>query len=291
MIKTLIYKAGDKTVAVLIGGDREVNETKLGRALAGAAIALASEKTIEELTGGPRGFSGPVGLKGIKILADLSVRNIHNGVSGANKKDYHLKNINPGRDFSVDEFLDLSYPQEGDGCPRCQEGRLLIERGLELGHIFKLGTRYSESLGAKFLDNSGVERHAIMGCYGIGVTRSLASIVEQNNDEDGIIWPLEVAPFTILILLTDVSNKTLAETGEKLYQDLRQNGYSVLLDDRPLRPGAKFKDADLIGIPLRITIGQKFIESGKIELRWRREKKILPLTPAELLTYREKLIK
>lgn len=298
MIKTLIYMAGDKPVAVLIRGDREVNETKLKRALAGATVTLADEKTIEEITGGPRGFSGPAGLAavskggaGIKILADLSIKNIHNGVAGANKKDYHFKNLNPGRDFSMDESLDLSYPQEGDDCPRCQGGRLKMERGLELGHIFKLGTRYSESLGAKFLDKSGAGKYAIMGCYGIGVTRSLASIVEQNNDEDGIIWPLEVAPFSILILPTDLSNKTLAETAEKLYQELKEKGHDVLLDNRPLRPGLRFKDADLIGIPLRLTIGQKFLESGKIELRSRREKKIVSLAPSEVLTYVEQVIK
>jgi prolyl-tRNA synthetase len=235
------------------------------------------------------GFSGPIGLKGIKILADLSIKNIHNGVAGANKKDFHLKNVNPGRDFPVDEFLDLSYPEEGDGCPRCK-GKLVLKRGLELGHIFKLGTRYSESLGAKFLDKKGETKLAIMGCYGIGVTRAMASIVEQNHDEDGIIWPNEVAPFNVLILAIDTANNRVAEKCEELYNKLVEKGFSILLDDRPIRPGVKFKDADLIGIPIRINIGQKSIESEKIELRLRKDKKTMLLTQEELFQYLNKAL-
>jgi len=284
MIKTLIYEADGKAIAVLISGDREVNEAKLQRVAGGEKLSLAEESLIKKTTGGPVGFSGPVGLKGIRILADLSIENIRNGVTGANKKDYHFKNVNPGRDFEVNEFLDLGYAQEGDGCPKCK-GKLIFKRGMELGHIFKLGTRYSESLGAKFLDKKGATRFAIMGCYGIGVTRAMASIVEQNYDEDGIIWPGEAAPFDILILALDAANKKVAETADALYNSLKEKGFSVLLDDRPIRPGIKFKDADLIGVPLRINIGQRSIEKGKIELRLRRDKKTMLLSQEELFKY------
>lgn len=287
MIKTLIYQADKEVLAILIRGDREINETKLRRLLKGTAVTLAEEKVIEKVTGAPLGFSGPRGLKGLRILADLSIKTISNGLSGANKKDYHLKNINPGRDFMVTDFFDLSYPQPGDRCSRCR-GELVLERGVELGHIFKLGTRYSEALGAKFLDKNGGTKLAIMGCYGIGVTRTMASIVEQHYDEDGIIWPEEVAPFAILILPLDLDRREIVEAGEKIYQSLTEKGLNLLLDDRPLRPGIKFKDADLIGIPIRITLGQKFIESGKVEVRFRRDKKTVLLAPQELLSYLSK---
>lgn len=282
MIKTLIYKSDDEAIAVLISGDREVNEVKLQRALGTTSLSLADADMIQRVTGGPVGFSGPVGLEGVKILADFSIKNIQNGVTGANKKDYHLKNINIERDFKVSQFLDLSYPEEGDICPGCK-GNLTLRRGLELGHIFKLGTKYSESLGAKFLDRNGVTRFAIMGCYGIGVTRAMASIVEQNCDKDGIIWPYEVAPFEVLVLIIDMTDDKVVKMGEELYLYLKEKGVSVLLDDRPVRAGIKFKDADLIGIPFRVNIGRRAIESGKIELCFRHDKKTVFISSEELL--------
>ena len=284
MIKTLIYKVGSEAIAVLISGDREVNETKLQRVLEKDNLSLAEESLIQKVTSGPMGFSGPVGLKDIRMLADFSVENIQDGVTGANKKDWHFKNVNPGRDFEVNEFFDLGYPEEGDGCPKCK-GKLILKRGMELGHIFKLGTRYSESLGAKFLDKDGATKLAIMGCYGIGVTRAMASIVEQNHDEDGIIWPKEVAPFDVLILLLDAADEKAAEKADEIYNSLKQKGLSVLLDDRPIRPGIKFKDADLIGVPVRINVGRKCMEQGKIEFRSRRDKKTLLLTRQELFNF------
>lgn len=286
MIKTLIYTADDKTIAVLIRGDREVNETKLRRITGAKKLALADEDTIEKVTGGPMGFSGPVGLKGIKIILDQSIKDIRNAVTGANKRDFHLKNVTPGRDFEIGEFFDLSYPKQGDGCPQCS-GKFVFKIGLELGHIFKLGTRYSEALGVRFLDKDGLSKVPIMGCYGIGVSRAMASIVEQNHDEDGIIWPYGVAPFDVLVLPVDMADEKITSEAERIYEFLKDRGYRVLMDDRPIRGGIKFKDADLIGIPLRINIGEKSLEKGKLELRLRKEKEIMFFEKEDLFRYLE----
>lgn len=276
LIKTLIYKSNEGVVAVLVRGDYGLNEAKLKRAMDAEWVHLADEETVVKTTNAPSGFAGPVGLKGmgqeianLQIFADYSVQTIVNGVTGANEVDAHLINVNPGRDFSVDRYADLRNVVEGDGCPRC-EGTLVITRGIEVGHIFKLGTKYSEAMRATFLDEKGRERPMIMGCYGIGVGRTVASAIEQNHDEKGIIWPLPIAPFQVYILPINVKDRHLMDTAEKVYMEMSSRGLEVLLDDRDERPGVKFNDADLIGVPVRVTIGSKTIENNKVELKLRK---------------------
>jgi len=269
LLKTLIYRADGELIAVLVRGDREINEVKLSRVLGGAALEMATPEDIEKATGGPLGFSGPVGLKGLRILADLTVRSMTNMVTGANQKDAHVVNVNLERDFRVDGFHDLVMAAEGDKCLRC--GRPLSSwRGIEVGQIFKLGTKYSEKMGALYLDEHGAERPLVMGCYGIGITRTVAAAIEQHNDADGIIWPITIAPFEVHVLPTNVSDPDLKGEGERLYAELGERGLEVLLDDRDERPGLKFKDADLIGIPFRVTVGEKAAREGKVEVRTRK---------------------
>ena len=272
MIKTLIYSADGKTVAALISGNEEISEVKLRKNLKCESLEMADEKLIEEVTGGPLGFSGPVGLKKVKIIADQGVAKIINGITGANKKDKHIKNVNIGRDYSPDEVADISYVREGDKCPKC-EGALAMRRGIEVGHIFNLGRRYSQSLGAKFLDEKGRERLAIMGCYGIGITRTVAAIIEQSHDENGIMWPMSISPYQVHIILLNVNSTETVEVADNLYNQLTREGVEVILDDRDERAGVKFNDADLIGIPLRLTISPKRVAEKKVEIKRRRDGK------------------
>ncbi|HLC19071.1 MAG TPA: proline--tRNA ligase [Thermodesulfobacteriota bacterium] len=267
LIKTLIYETDKGVVAALVRGDFELNEMKLTRLIDAAHVHLADEALVVEKTGSPSGFSGPVGLK-IPIYADHSVRNIINGVTGANEADAHLVNVNPERDFKA-TYADLRVAREGDGCPRC-EGTLHISRGIEVGHIFKLGTKYSVSMGATFLDENGKERPMIMGCYGIGIGRTAAASIEQNHDEGGIIWPRPLAPFDCEVLPVNVKNEETMKAAVALYESLKSSGVDVLLDDRDERAGVKFKDADLIGIPLRVTIGERNLKQGLVEIKERR---------------------
>lgn len=276
LIKTLIYKSNKGVVAVLVRGDYELNEAKLKRAMDAEWVHLADEETVVKTTHAPSGFAGPVGLKDrgqeerdLQIFADYSIQTIVNGVTGANEVDAHLINVNPDRDFKVDGYADLRNVVEGDGCPRC-EGTLVITRGIEVGHIFKLGTKYSEAMRATFLDEKGRERPMVMGCYGIGVGRTVAAAIEQNHDERGIMWPLPIAPFQVYILPINVKDRRLMDVAEKLYKDMTSRGLEVLLDDRDERPGVKFNDADLIGVPVRVTIGSKAIENNKVELKMRK---------------------
>jgi prolyl-tRNA synthetase len=269
LVKTIIYNAEGKFVAVLMRGDREINEAKLARVLSGAGLAMATPEEIEKVTGGPLGFSGPVGLKGVRVLADRTVQAMTNMITGANQNDTHLVNVNLGRDFSVDEFHDLVVAVEGDKCRRC--GRPLSTwRGIEVGQIFKLGTKYSEKMKALYLDEHGAEKPLVMGCYGIGITRTVAAAIEQHNDKDGIAWPVTIAPFEVHVLPTNVTDPDLKDAAERLHGELLSKGVEVMLDDRDERPGTKFKDADLVGIPLRITVGEKAAKEGKVEIRVRK---------------------
>ena len=269
LLKTIIYKTGDGFVAVLMRGDREINEVKLAKVLRGAALEMATPEEIEKVTGGPLGFSGPVGLKGVRIVADRTVLGCVNIVTGANEADAHLVNVNLKRDFDVGEVHDLGATVEGDKCLRC--GRPLSTwRGIEVGQIFKLGTKYSEKMKAFFLDERGEEKPFVMGCYGIGVTRTVAAAIEQHNDRDGIAWPISIAPFEVHVLATNVSEPELARTAEAIYADLGARGIDVLIDDRDERPGTKFKDADLVGTPFRVTVGEKAAKEGKVEVRVRK---------------------
>ncbi|MCX6358071.1 MAG: proline--tRNA ligase [Candidatus Aureabacteria bacterium] len=271
VIKTLIYEAAGAPVAVLIRGDRDVNEAKLQNALACINIALADEAVIRRTTGAGLGFAGPVGLRGIRVIADHTVKGITGGVTGANKTDYHLTGVREGRDFTVSGYHDLALNREGDGCPRCGAA-LTAYRGIEVGQIFKLGTKYSESMQAVFTDEDGAAKPFVMGCYGIGITRTVAAAIEQHHDRDGIIWPLSIAPYHVEIIPMNVGDEATMKVATDLYAALGQRGVETLLDDRDERPGVKFKDADLVGIPYRVVIGPKGLAQGKVELKSRGSK-------------------
>ncbi len=274
LVKTLIFKTEDGVVAALVRGDHEVNEVKLRNHLGVRSLELADEETIREVTGGPLGFSGPVGLK-VRKIADKALKGMRNLVVGGNEEDLHLMGANFGRDFEVDEFADIRKAQQGDPCPRCEGGRLQISRGIEVGHIFKLGTKYSEAMGATFLDQEGKERPFVMGCYGIGVGRTVAAAIEQNHDSDGIIFPASIAPFHIYLLPVNSRDPEVMGVAEGLYRDLTAQGLEVLFDDRDERAGVKFKDADLLGIPFRVTVSERNLKDGKVEVRHRRTKEVI----------------
>ena len=268
LIKTMVYLADGKPVAVLVRGDREVQEVKLKNLLGVADIELADDKQTFDATGVPTGYIGPVGLA-IRLVADQEVAGMRNAVSGANEKNFHLRNVNPGRDFQVESYADLRRITTDDSCPLCG-GRLELTEGIEVGHIFKLGTSYSEKMQAVFQDSDGSEKPFVMGCYGIGVSRVVAAAIEQNHDDNGIIFPVPLAPFQTIILNLDPRDEQIDTAARKLYADLVRQGVDVLLDDRDERPGAKFKDADLLGIPYRITVGKKYLQGGMVELRIRK---------------------
>jgi prolyl-tRNA synthetase len=232
---------------------------------------MATPDEIRELTKAEVGFSGPVGL-GIRLVADYDVKGMRNFVTGANKTDYHLMNVNLDRDFKVDEFADIRYVINDDPCPRCNSGKLKSKTAIEIGHIFKLGTRYSQPLKAFFVDEEGKEIPIIMGCYGIGINRIVAAYIEQNYDEKGIIWNSALAPYQVIIICTNVAESKLSEMAEELYNYLSENGIEVLYDDRDVRAGIKFNDADLLGIPYQIIIGEKYLKEEKFELKSRDKK-------------------
>lgn len=275
MIKTLIYLADDKPVTIVVRGDHEVNEGKVRRVLGASNLELAPPDTIEEVTHAPVGFAGPVGLK-IPVVADHDVAAMANAVVGANEADKHYVNANLDRDFKVEQFADVRNACDGDPCPRCEKS-LTMKASIEVGHVFKLGTKYSDALSAKFLDSEEKQQTIIMGCYGIGINRILASLIETNHDDDGIIWPMSLAPYEVLVVPLNITQQPVMELAEKLYDDLKQADVEVLMDDRDARPGVKFKDADLIGIPLRIVIGQRGLDAGELEIKWRHEEKPQPL--------------
>lgn len=274
-IKTLIFMADKEPVAVLMRGDHEANEIKVKaflRAQRGSDIAelrLASDAEVHEATQAPVGFAGPVGLT-IPIYADLAVAGMVNAVTGANERDMHLVDVNVGRDFAVTAFADLRLAQGGDACGRCGSA-FEAHRGIEVGHVFYLGTKYSDAMNAQVQDEDGKQRSIVMGCYGIGVTRMLAAIVEQNHDENGIIWPMAVTPYHVVVLPLQVQDAEVVAAAEKIYKELLAAGVEAALDDRDLRAGAKFKDADLIGVPLRITIGSRGLKEGLVEFKARRD--------------------
>ncbi len=272
MVKTLIFSIEDTTVAVLIRGDHDVNEEKLRVAVGGKHTELADESTIEEATGAKVGFAGPVGIVGKvdTIFIDHAVAAMSVWVTGANKTDYHIKNVVPGRDFNIEDaqVIDIRYAVEGD---TYNGKKLFFKKGIEVGQVFKLGTKYSDKLGAKFLDEEGHENPCLMGCYGIGVNRILASAIELGNDDNGIIWPISIAPFEVIVTSVNQDDENVAKVAENIYQQLLGKGVDVLLDDRVLRGGVKFKDADLIGIPVRVTVGKKSVAEGNIEIKLRSE--------------------
>jgi prolyl-tRNA synthetase len=288
LVKTLIFESDKGCFAALVRGDREISEKKLKPLWDSENIQLASEETVEKITRAPKGFAGPIGLS-IPILADLDIQEMVNFVTGANERDAHLIHVNTGRDFHVSRFVDIRRFSPGDHCPRCGE-ETRLDRGIEVGQTFKLGTKYSKAMGATFLDEQGREREIIMGCYGIGVGRTVAAVIEQSYDQNGIIFPMPVAPFQALILPVNVKMDLLSKTAERLYQTFSQNGIEVLYDDREETPGVKFKDADLIGIPLRITLGEKNLKKGLVEIKKRRTGEVLLINQEEALSKVKALI-
>jgi len=281
LVKTLLYRADGKTVAVLIRGDHEVNEAKLKKALGATDLVMAEPTTVEQLTGAPVGFAGPIGLSGVTLVADLAVKNLANIVVGGNAADTHWVDVTPGRDFTPDRYADLRNAMAGDTCPRCAKP-LRIARGIEVGHVFMLGTKYSEKMKALYLDKQGQEKVIVMGCYGIGVGRTAAAAIEQNHDAKGIIWPAPIAPFYVHVLPLADKGKVL-EAAVALETALEKAGIDVLMDDRDERPGVKFNDADLIGCPYQVVIGEKNLSQGQVELKERRTGTVTKLAPADVV--------
>ncbi|MFC1844109.1 proline--tRNA ligase [Thermodesulfobacteriota bacterium] len=277
LVKTMVYLVDGKPVAALVRGDHEVQPVKLKNMLGAVEVELADDKQVFEATGVPSGYLGPINLN-IPVVADLEVEVLRNFTVGANEKNYHVQNANLGRDFNVSQIGDLRQITENDPCPDCG-GNLELTRGIEVGHIFKLGDSYSKALKATFQDSNSEEQNFIMGCYGIGVSRTVAAAIEQNHDENGIIFPLPLAPFQVIILNLDPRNEQITKAAESFYNQLQQSGLDVLLDDRDERPGSKFKDADLIGIPYRITIGKRFVKDGEVEIRTRKNGLTESLSP------------
>lgn len=287
-IKTLIYLADDTPVAVLVRGDHEANEGKIRRALGVSSLVLADDKTIEEVTGAPVGFAGPVGLK-CKNIADHDVAAIASAITGGNAKDTHLTGVIPGTHFELSETHDLRNAAADDPCPRCA-AKLAIVHGIEVGHVFKLGTKYSESLEANYLDPQEKKHPIIMGCYGIGVTRVVAAIVETCHDDGGIIWPEAVAPYTIELIPLNAKDDATMNAANKIYDELTSAGIDVLMDDRDQRPGFKFKDADLIGLPYRMIVGGKGLKEGIVEIKSRSDSEAARIPLAEATSYVQKLL-
>ena len=282
LVKTLIFETEKGCVAALVRGDHEISEKKLKVILKVENLELATGETVEEMTHAPKGFAGPVGLS-IPILADLDIAGMVNFVTGANEKDTHLVHVNIDRDFQIGQFADIRIFTPGDRCPRCGE-ETRTDKGIEVGHIFKLGTKYSKAMGATYLDDQGNEREIIMGCYGIGVGRTVAAAIEQSYDQDGIIFPIPIAPFHALILPINIRIDLLKNTAEGLYQSFMEKEIETLYDDREETPGVKFKDADLIGIPLRVTLGEKNLKKGLVEIKNRKTGEVLLVKTEEVVS-------
>ena len=286
LIKTLICSDGEgQFVMALVQGDHELNELKLKNHLGWDEIRMATDEEILRFTGSPPGFLGPIGLREeLQVVADYAVATLPDVVVGANEVDQHYTGANLGRDFSVTRTADIRLVGAGDPCPRCQDGTLEVWRGIEVGHVFKLGTKYSSAMNACYLDKDGKEQTIFMGCYGIGIGRTVAAAIEQNHDENGIIWPLALAPFHCSVVVINAQKDEAAlAMGQQLHDQLEAAGVEVLLDDRDERPGFKFKDHDLIGIPLRIVVGGKNLADGKVEYKQRAEGEMVLLTPEEAI--------
>jgi len=279
MIKTIIFDSDQGVLVALVRGDHEVNEAKLARQASVGNLRAATTEQIEKLTGASVGFAGPVGLK-TRVVVDQAVTVMHNATTGANKTDYHLTGVNPGRDFEITETGDIRYAVEGDSA--LNGSPLEFEKCIEVGHVFKLGTKYSDSMKATFLDENGSAHSFVMGCYGMGLNRIMAAAVETFHDDNGICWPLPIAPFSVHICALDVRDDAVMSTAMDLSDRLEAVGIDVLLDDRDLRPGHKFKDADLIGVPIRITVGKRGLADGVVELKQRTGDDVQKLPPDQI---------
>ena len=273
--KTILYIVdGKKMAGAVIRGDREINEVKLKNALGASEIRLATPEEILEKTGAPVGFAGPINLreKGIRLAVDETAAYLKNTVTGGNENDYHYTGVNRGRDYQENLIADFASAKKGDKCPKCG-GVLNEQKGIEMGHVFFLGNKYSKSMKATYLDESGKSKEMVMGCYGIGVSRVVAASIEQNNDENGIIWPMAIAPYEVNIIVVNAKYKEGMDYCEALYGQLKEAGIDVIMDDRDISPGVKFKDADLIGFPLRVVVGEKNFVTGQVEVSYRRDPK------------------
>ncbi|MFA6992919.1 MAG: YbaK/EbsC family protein, partial [Candidatus Gracilibacteria bacterium] len=270
--KTLLFQADDKVIAAMIRGDFDINETKLKNYLGCTYLTLATPEVVKKLTGAEVGFAGPVGLpKEIKVVADITCKDRVNFEAGGNETHFHNLNVNFERDFPTPAFVDIRAVKEGDLCPKCLKGRLKEAKTIELGHVFKLGTVYSEKMKANFTDKDGIAKPMEMGCYGIGISRILSAVVETSHDEKGMIWPKSIAPYLVHLIVLG-SDKQVIEKADKIYEDLEKAGFEVLYDDREDTAGVKFADADLIGIPLRILVSEKSLDKGGVEFKERAKK-------------------
>jgi prolyl-tRNA synthetase len=283
LVKTLLYKADGEVVAAMIRGDRQINEIKLKNSLRCIELEMADALTVEKVTKAAVGFAGPVGLKNVKIIADEEIPRMKNFVTGANQDDYHFINVNVGRDVKIDSVSEIRNAQTGERCPRCKKGGLVTAKGIEVGNTFMLGTKYSESLGATFIDEDGKEKPFIMGSYGIGITRTAQAAVEKFHDEAGIIWPVSIAPFAVEILPLNINDVKQREVAFQIYQMMKEEEMEVLIDDRDERAGVKFNDADLVGLPLRINVGEKSLRENKVEIVVRKTKEVISTKPEEAL--------
>jgi len=279
-IKSLLFKVDDQYVLVLVRGDHEVNDIKLKNLYSASIVELATPEETKEILGCSIGSLGPVGVNKVEIVADPAVQAIVNGVCGANEEHHHFINVNADRDFSVTKYADIRFIQEGDLSPDGQ-GKIVFAKGIEVGHVFKLGTRYSEAMNATYLDENGKSQPMIMGCYGIGVSRTLAAVAEQFNDENGLVWPAQVAPFEVHLIPINLKDEAQAKLASELYEQLKAQAFEVLMDDRAERPGVKFADSDLIGLPVRVTVGKKAAD-GIVELKVRKTGEMLEVHKDDL---------
>ncbi|MDD6697597.1 MAG: proline--tRNA ligase [Veillonellaceae bacterium] len=293
-IKAVAYQTDtDELVLVFIRGDHDVNEVKVLNQVEGALELRMADEEVIQAAGGCPGFMGPIGIKkGTHVFVDASVMNVQNGVTGANEKDVHYKNVNPERDFDKDAIVisDFRMVREGDPCPHCG-APMKMTRGIEAGQVFALGTKYSAAMGATFLDEQGKEQPLYMGCYGIGVGRTMAAAIEQNNDKDGIVWPRAIAPFEVVVAVVNAKKDDQLAYGEEIYKECQAAGIDTLLDDRKERAGVKFKDCDLIGYPLRVTIGPKAVEGDTIEIKVRKTGEVIICQRGEYLAKVQELLK
>ncbi len=295
-VKTLIYSVddGEYFIAACIRGDRELNETKLRNLLGADSVTIPDDTLVRTATDAPIGFLGAYKLdrKGLReVIADHSVASMADCVVGANKEDYHIHHIYPARDLDVDRYADIGFACAGEGCPRCAAGTLQLRKGIEVGQIFKLGTKYSQPMGLTFLTEKGAPQPVIMGCYGIGIGRTAAAAVEQNNDKDGIIWPIEIAPYTIALVCLDMANPEVEHIASAIHDDCEKRGIEIIFDNRDERPGVKFKDVDLIGFPLRVVVGRKGIKDGVVEIKRRVESTAVKVPVDNTVAYLTDMIK
>jgi len=287
-IKSMVYIVDEEPVLVLVPGDREVNEAKIQAFFKANSVTLANDEIITDVTGADTGFAGPAGLrKKIKIAVDTNLTGRKNLVAGANKTDYHFTGVNINRDFFPDVTGDFIVVRKGEKCPEC-DGSLEEFRGIEVGQVFYLGTKYSEKMGCSFIDESGKSSFAVMGCYGLGVGRTVQAAIEQSHDEYGIIWPMAIAPYEVTVLPLQMNKPEVVEAAEKIYNDLLQAGIDAVVDDRDERAGFKFNDADLVGYPLQIIIGAKSLENGLVEIKIRKTNEKSQIKIDEILDFTKK---